>query len=135
MGLARRRSRKEFVPGADGVFVYLNADEIARESALSNVAAGRVMLERLQHHVDQRDDIILETTLAGEGYLRRIPRWRRFGYVVTMYYLKPTDVEVSVQRVQRRVAAGGHNIPEAVIRQRFKRSLDRLEQVKHLVDD
>lgn len=39
-------------------------------------------------------------------------------------------------RVARRVAAGGHDIPEATIRQRFGRSRDYLETIyKPIVDE
>lgn len=44
--------------------------------SLTAVGAGREMLRLIDHHVGQRDDIMLETTLAGQNYLRRIPDWQ-----------------------------------------------------------
>jgi len=44
--------------------------------------------------------------------------------------------EKSIERVRRRVAAGGHDVPEATIRQRFTKSLEYLEQLyKPIVDE
>ncbi len=42
---------------------------------------------------------------------------------------------IAVARVARRVAQGGHNIPEAVIRRRFKAGLDLFHhQYKQVVN-
>jgi len=43
---------------------------------------------------------------------------------------------MSVERVRRRVAQGGHGIPESVIRQRFAKSVDYFEKhYKAIVDE
>ncbi len=45
-------------------------------------------------------------------------------------------MEHSLERVQKRVENGGHDIPETVIRRRFSRSLDYLQQIyKPLVNE
>ena len=52
-----------------------------------------------------------------------------------LVYLRPPSADFSVARVARRVAEGGHGIPEAALRRRFVLSLDYLETVyKPLVD-
>lgn len=79
---------------------------------------------------------MFETTLANLTYATRIPRWRAAGFRVALIYLRLPSVEVSIERVRRRVAAGGHAIPELVIRRRFDRSLDYLDRVyKPIVDE
>ena len=77
---------------------------------------------------------MLETTLATRRYLAAIPKWRATGYGVELYYLRLPSPEAAVQRVRRRVADGGHAIPERDIRRRFHRSLAYLELYKTLVD-
>jgi predicted ABC-type ATPase len=43
---------------------------------------------------------------------------------------------VAVARVKRRVATGGHDIPEPVVQRRFKRSLVTLDTIyKPIVDE
>ena len=79
-------------------------------------------------------DIILETTLAGRSYLSAIPGWRARGYDVDLYFLRLPTVEFCLERIRRRVEAGGHDIPEIDARRRFVRSLAGFEQVKQLVD-
>ena len=64
-----------------------------------------------------------ETTLSGRGYLRRIDVWRRAGYRVTLLFLSLPTPSEAVSRVRRRVAQGGHNVPDDVIRRRFQAGL------------
>jgi predicted ABC-type ATPase len=43
-----------------------------------------------------------------------------------MVYVALDNVETSIARVRERVAAGGHDVPEVKIRERWERSLDNL---------
>jgi predicted ABC-type ATPase len=118
-------------------FEFVNADEIARGlGARSDVSAGRLMLTRLDELVRTGADFALETTLATLTYARKIPIWRQKGYVVSLAYLRLGSVDESIDRVRRRVAAGGHGIPEETIRRRFGKSRQYFETVyKALVDE
>jgi predicted ABC-type ATPase len=79
---------------------------------------------------------MFETTLATRTYARKIPSWRAAGYNVSLLYLRLPDVERSILRVRRRLEAGGHGIPEDVIRRRYEKSLRYLEEIyKPLVDE
>jgi predicted ABC-type ATPase len=46
---------------------------------------------------------------------------RNKGYRVSLIYLWLPSPDLAVARVARRVASGGHSIPEAVIRRRYER--------------
>lgn len=116
------------------VTALVNADEISREleeqglpEAIRNVRAARAMLRRIDGLVDSSTDLVIETTLASLAYAQKIPVWQRKGYHVALIYFRLLNPEQSIERVRRRVAAGGHGIPEVVIRRRFARSLRYLE--------
>lgn len=50
--------------------------------------------------------------------------------------LSLNDVGISIRRVAQRVSQGGHNIPEPVIRRRFKAGLELLNSdYKYAVDE
>jgi predicted ABC-type ATPase len=67
---------------------------------------------------------------------RQIPKWQALGYSVALIYLRLPNVDASLDRVRRRVAAGGHDIPEDVVARRFSRSLEYLEEhYKPVVDE
>ena len=76
---------------------------------------------------------MLETTLATRRYLTAIPQWRRLGYTVDLYYLSLPSADMAVERVARRVSAGGHLIPESAVRRRYARSLAYFELYKPIV--
>jgi predicted ABC-type ATPase len=120
-------------PRAD--LAYLNADEIARDMAATGLPqsrrdarAGRAMLKRMDALAARRASFMFETTLASLAYARRIPAWRERGYVVGLIYLRLPDVAAALARVRRRVAQGGHGLPEATIRRRFARSAGYFER-------
>ena len=113
---------------------FLNADMIAAGlapfgSRHSDIVAGRLMLAELDRLAAEGHSFAFETTLAGRGYLRRIERWRRQGYRVTLVFLSLQSPADAVARVRRRVRQGGHNIPEEVIRRRFAAGLENFRNL------
>ena len=120
-------------------FRFVNPDEVARDlpgaGPQRDLAAGRLVLERLEALVAERADFVLETTLASRSHAVRIRRWKAAGYRVEMIYIRLPDAEASIARVARRVSEGGHGIPEDRLRRRFDLSLDYLETLyKPIVD-
>lgn len=142
-GAGKTSFANEYLPAARGGLVYLNADEIAREiadatltKAQRDLSAGRKMLSRIDTLAGSGTEFMFETTLASLTYAKKIPGWQARGYTVALIYLRLPSVEMSIERVRRRVAAGGHGIAEATIRQRFAKSAAYLEShYKTVVDE
>lgn len=141
-GAGKTSFANEFFPYAREGLLFVNADEIARElsdvgsSSNRDLRAGREMLIRIEGLVSTRTEFMFETTLASLTYATKIPRWQQSGYHISLIYLKLPSADAAVKRVRGRVLAGGHDIPEHVIRQRFTRSLEYLDRIyKPLVDD
>jgi len=104
--------------------VFVNADLIAAGLSpfspdRAAMQGGRLMLEEIRTHVRKGESFAFETTLSGRSYSRMIPRWRACDYCVKIIFLKLPSVEIAIERVAARVAQGGHNIPEPIIRRRF----------------
>lgn len=121
-------------------FQFVNPDEVARgltgTGPARDLAAGRMVLERLDELVADRADFVLETTLATRSHAVRIREWKAAGYRVELIYLRLPSADHSVARVANRVAEGGHGIPEETLRRRFGVSLEYLETTyKPLADD
>jgi len=76
-----------------------------------------------------RETFALESTLSGKTYIRLFQRARKLGYEIELHYLWLSSPAQAVARVRQRVQQGGHHVPAADIRRRFKRS------ILHLVDD
>lgn len=141
-GAGKTSFANEYLPAASKGLVYLNADEIAREiespdltARHRDLRAGREMLRRINALVEAGTEFMFETTLVSLIYAKMIPAWRARGYTAALIYLRLPNVELSIERVRRRVAAGGHGIPESVIRQRFAKSVAYLESRYKLIVD
>lgn len=79
-------------------------------------------------------NICLESTLAGRGTMQRIIAAKDAGYFTLAYYIGLNSVELNLVRIAQRVARGGHDIPEGIVRRRFHESADNLVLVKGYLD-
>jgi predicted ABC-type ATPase len=140
-GAGKTTFANEYLSTEDRRFEFVNADEIARtrgdqDPQLSNVAAARIMLNRIDELADAGADFAVETTLANLSYAHKIPVWRKRGYLVSLAYLRLDSADESVARVRKRVAAGGHGIAEDTVRRRFGKSLRYFETIyRPIVDE
>lgn len=123
-GAGKTTTSHLILTGERRVEEFVNADIIAAEQGLDDIAAGRQMLRRLDELTAQRKDLAFETTLSSAGLRSRIAAMRDAGYVFHLIYIWIPSADMAVQRVAARVRSGGHSIPEKVIRRRYERSLD-----------
>jgi len=110
---------------------FVNADEIAR--GLSPFApetvsfqAGRIMLQRIDELLPRKVNFAIETTLSTRSYVQLVRRAQALGYKVHLIFFFLENEEQAIARVAQRVSNGGHDIPEADIRRRFKRGIYNL---------
>lgn len=139
-GAGKTTFARSFLPQEANCTRFINADLIAAglspfSPELAAIKADRLMLEEIREAVAKGHSFALETTLSGLGYTQHIPKWRKAGYKVTLYFLSLPNAEMAVQRVACRVSQGSHNIPEPVIRRRFAAGLENFHyHYKQLVD-
>lgn len=81
-----------------------------------------------------RESFVYETTLSSHQALNVMRDARAVGYQVELVFVALRSVELHVKRVATRVAQGGHDIPEHVIRRRYDLSLRNLQTVASLAD-
>jgi predicted ABC-type ATPase len=113
-GAGKTTFAREFLPNYADCKNFVNADLIAQGMApfspeTAALRAGRTMLEEIRSFAERRVSFAFETTLSGRSYL------------TLLRTLKSVDLALS--RVKERVSRGGHDVPEAVIRRRFDRSM------------
>lgn len=108
--------------------LYLGADAIAEALSpgspeAARVAAGRLFLERVDEALAGDRPLAIESTLSGRCFGRVLEQARRSGFSTTIVFLFLDSPETCIARVKQRVRQGGHPVPEADIRRRFRRSL------------
>ena len=119
---------------------FVNSDEFAKhlspfapESAY--ITASRLMLRKVNYLFDRREDFCIETTLATRALLKMTRSAQEKGYYVTVLYFWLNNPEIAIERVAKRVQAGGHDIPEETIRRRYQMGLNYLfHQYMHTCD-
>lgn len=90
------------------------------------VAAGRIMLNRIQELMLEGVDFAFETTLATRSYVTLINRAKEIGYRVTLLFFWLDSPEMAFKRVLKRVSLGGHSIPKDVVFRRYYRGVFNL---------
>jgi predicted ABC-type ATPase len=110
---------------------FVNADSIALGLSPFNpenaaLAAGRIMLERVHHLIQDKEDFAFETTLSTRSYVSLIREAQKMSYQITLLYFWLNTPEMAIQRVAERVNNGGHNIPDDVIKRRYYRGIHNL---------
>jgi len=119
-------------------FRFINADLIAAGLAPFNpesvsFKAARLMLNELDEYTKAGESFAFETTLSGTHYLQRIQEWKNLGYTIKLWFISLSSPELAISRVAERVAQGGHNIPEEIIRRRYKAGLENLSKYQKVV--
>lgn len=114
-----------------GILEFINADAIAAGLSPLNpeamaIQAGRLMLDRLQSVANAGVDFAFETTLAARTFAPFLQTCKTRGYTINLIYFWLHSPDLAVERVARRVASGGHSIPEDVIRRRYDRGRKNL---------
>jgi len=92
----------------------------------ANAIAWRTGFDALQRAIDLDRNFTFETTLGGESIVAELKRAVRQGLELWIFYVGLDSVETHIERVRARVARGGHDIPEAKIRERYRKSLAHL---------
>ena len=109
---------------------YFNPDEAAvrirQELGCSaeqaNVHAWNEGKQLLEQAIHERTSHAFETTLGGSTLPRLLGKAADAGLEVRIWFVGLATVEQHIARVQARVARGGHDIPEAKIRERWDAS-------------
>ena len=140
-GAGKTTFATEFLTNEAECPTFVNADLIAAglnpfQPARSALRAGRLMLGMIDGYVERGESFAFETTLSGRGYARMIPGWQARGYRIRLYFLRLPTPEMALARVRNRVAEGGHDVPEDVVRRRFEAGWRNFQEVYvDLVDE
>ena len=120
---------------------FVNADEIAKalpadlEGSARQVKAGRLAIDRINKLIDAKEDFTFETTLSSQHSLGVMERAKAAGFHVSILFVALDKPERNVERVQFRVADGGHDIPTDTIIRRYEASFRNLSKALQIVDE
>lgn len=113
---------------------FLNADDIQREHNVSAARAGVILLNQMRDLFSAHASFAFETTLSGKIHNKFIERAKADGYKIVFLYVVLSSVEQNLARVRQRVALGGHDVPESIIRRRYNKSILNFEPIANMAD-
>lgn len=124
-GAGKSTSAPTLVRDTLGVVDYVNADVIASglsgfDPASVAMSAGRILHDRLDALSRRRRSFAFETTLGTRALAPWLRSLQDRGYLVTVFFFWLPTPELALARVRLRVALGGHDVPEPVVRRRFR---------------
>jgi predicted ABC-type ATPase len=118
--------------------VYVNADEIAKsrwpaDSDAHAYEAAQVAAETRAYLIAGGRPFIAETVFSHPSKLDLMRSAQQAGYQVVLHAMLVPE-ELAVRRVASRVQAGGHDVPEHKIRERYERLWPLVAQAVSLAD-
>jgi predicted ABC-type ATPase len=133
-GAGKTTVAQVLLPEELSLLEFVNADNIALGLSPFNpegvaVAAGRVMLDRMNDLVRSGTSFAFETTCAGRGHVRFLKACQSEGWRVTLIFVWLDDPRIAIRRVAQRVREGGHNIPTDVIIRRYQSGLRNMRDL------
>lgn len=123
-GSGKTTASYTLLPELLGCSEFVNSDEFAKslspfDPSAASVSASRFMLMKINYLLSRSEDFCVETTLATRSLLSIITQAQDAGYEVTLIYFWLASPQIAIERVRNRVKAGGHNIPDDVVRRRY----------------
>ena len=133
-GAGKTTAAHELVPLELRIREFVNADEIARGLSPFNaeqaaMAAGRLMIERMQALVRSGESFAFEMTCAGRAHAHWLRKCQAQGWRVALLFLWLPTPEAALHRVARRVREGGHAVARDVVIRRWRAGLANMRNL------
>lgn len=126
-GVALQARGAEFF-NPDVVAARLREQQPALSAEQANGLAWTLGRRGLERALAEGANYAFETTLGGKSIAKLLLEGARAGAEIHVWYAGLATPELHLRRIAARVAAGGHDIPEAKVRERFDAS--RINLVK-----
>jgi predicted ABC-type ATPase len=114
---------------------YINADDIKKNTGCTDLEAQAQAAQECEDALNNRVSFAFETVFSHPSKLKLMQRAKESGYWVRLYFMCLQDAEINVARVNIRINAGGHSVPEDKIRSRYDRSMQLLKQSFNMADE
>ena len=134
-----KTSLYEILKSSDDLGERINIDEIVQlhgswKDKLLQIKAGRVAMSLFAKYISNGTTFHIETTLPGNVVSKQIKKAKAKGFDVRLYYVGVESVEVSLDRVRKRVEKGGHGIDPETLKKRFSAMPENLKEILPLCD-
>lgn len=139
-GAGKTTAAYSLLPEVFKTVEFVNADEIARGLSPFNPSAvsfqaGRIMLNRLNQLIEEKQSFSFETTISGLSYIKFLKRAKANGYGVVFFFVYLNSVDLARERIGIRVKKGGHFVANDIVERRYFKGLQNLKHFISISDD
>ena len=139
-GVGKTTFADKYLPDEAKQLEFVNADLIARglspyDPDVVAMDAGRIAIGRIRQLVADKIGFAWETTMSGRSAAGWLREAKAAGFTLKCYFIWVRQPEITLTRIRQRVVEGGHNIPEAVSRRRFFKTIENFFQIYRPVFD
>lgn len=113
---------------------YTNADDVVRTTGMSVIDAAKFVDEKRYDSIKNKEDFTFETVLSSQYKLDILEKAKAAGYFIKCVFVLTADPKINVERVNARVASGGHEVPEDKILSRYYGSISNIKKLIELCD-
>ncbi len=120
---------------------FVNPDLIAKQhfgrhpKSLAEVSTAQRLAEAKRRELMAAGrDLVMESTFSHPSKLALLQDAREMGYNVWVYHVNLRSAALAVKRVARRVAEGGHGVPENKTKERYERNQPLIREAVRSAD-
>lgn len=119
---------------ADSSFEYINADNIQSSTGCSALDAAIEATILRELAIFEKRNFAFETVLSTRRNLDLLIKAKSEGYFIRCFYFITVDSSINFQRVENRVAEGGHDVPKDKIESRYNKALGLVPELIKVCD-
>lgn len=119
---------------ADSSFEYINADNIQSSIGCSALDAAVEATKLRELAIFEKRNFAFETVLSTRRNLDLLIKAKSEGYFIRCFYFVTVDSSINFQRVENRVAEGGHDVPKDKIESRYDKALKLIPELVQICD-
>ena len=90
--------------------------------------SGRIAIEKITHYLNDRISFNWETTILSQYVIKKMREAKDNGFIVNLFFIGTSNVENSLRRIEKRIREGGHGIPEELVRARFAKQFNNIDE-------
>ena len=128
----------EFIIGpnqfADETFEYINADNIQAALGCESLEAAIIATEKREKALSEKRNFAFETVLSTRRNLDLLIKAKENGYFIRCFYFLTATPFININRVDSRVANGGHSVPTDKIESRYRKAIALIPELIPVCD-